>query len=129
VVVTTTVISTGFGMAPARLVEVRAVQTENLRRLHAAGVTLAIGSDSFQTNAVAEVANLQALDVFPTPVLLHLWIDTARATIFPDRRIGRLEPGYEANFLVLGADPSRDLGVAPAVRAIHKAGVDVTPGR
>ena len=90
---------------------------------------MAIGSDSFQTNAVAEVANLQALDVFPTPVLLHLWIDTARATIFPDRRIGRLEPGYEANFLVLGADPSRDLGTPPAVRAIHKAGVDVTPGR
>lgn len=129
VVVTTTVISTGFGMAPARLAEVRALQTENLRRLHAAGVTLAIGSDSFQTNAVAEVANLQALDVFPTPVLLHLWIDTARATIFTDRRIGRLEPGYEANFLVLEADPSRDLGVPPAVRAIHKAGVDVTPGR
>lgn len=69
-------------------------------------MTLAIGSDSYQSNAVAEVANLQAIGAFSAPELLRLWIDTARASIFPDRRIGRLEAGYEANFLVLGTDSS-----------------------
>ena len=37
--------------------------------------------------------------------LLRAWsMDTPR-TIFPDRLVGALEPGYEASFLVLGADP------------------------
>jgi imidazolonepropionase-like amidohydrolase len=128
VVVTTTVVSNSFGMTPARLVEVQALQAENLRRLHTAGVTLAIGSDSYQANAVAEVANLQRIGAFTAPELLRLWIDTGRASIFPDRRIGRLDASYEANFLVLGADPSIDLTTAPLVRAIYKAGRDITPG-
>lgn len=129
VVVTTTVISRTFGMTPERLAQVQALQVENLRRLHAAGVVVAIGSDSYQSNAAAEVVSLHALGAFAAPELLQLWIDTAAATIFPGRRIGRLEPGYEANLLVLTTDPSLDLSRPPAVRQIYKAGLDITPGR
>jgi imidazolonepropionase-like amidohydrolase len=38
-----------------------------------------------------------------------MWaVETPRA-IFPDRRLGHLEAGYEASFLVLDEDPTQSL--------------------
>jgi imidazolonepropionase-like amidohydrolase len=55
--------------------------------------------------------------------LLRAWsIDTPR-TIFPERRLGALRPGYEANFLVLGADPLRD------AENLHRISMRVKAGR
>lgn len=122
IVVTTTVVSTGFNLPAERLAEIQALQRDNLRRLHAAGVPLAIGSDSYRATAQAEAVNLLAIEAFDEAELLRLWIDTPRLSIFPDRAIGRLEPGFEANFAILPGDPAEDFAHARAVQAVYKAG-------
>jgi len=122
VVVTTTVVANPFARTPEALEAVQALQVENLRRLHDAGVPIAIGSDSYQATAALEARNLLDIGAFTGPELLRLWIDTPRVSIFPDRMIGRLEPGYEANFVVLPADPLTDMTQPLPVVAVHKAG-------
>lgn len=122
IVVTTTVVSTGQNATPERLAAIQALQRENLRRLQAAGVRLAIGSDSYTATAQAEAVNLLAIEAFDEAELLRLWIDTPRLSIFPDRAIGRLDPGFEANFILLPGDPAEDFAHARAVQAVYKAG-------
>lgn len=122
VVVTTTGVANGFARTPEALAAVQALQVENLRRLHQAGVVLAIGSDNYQATAAAEVRNLLDIGAFTAPELLRLWIDTPRASIFPDRMIGRFDPGYEADFVVLSADPLADMTQPLPIAAVHKAG-------
>lgn len=125
IVVTTTVISTGLNLPTEQVDRIQALQRENLRRLYAAGVPIAIGSDSFMATAQAEAVNLLAIDAFDEAELLRLWIDTPRLSIFPDRAIGRLEPGFEANFAVLPGDPAEDFAHARAVQAVYKAGAEI----
>ena len=122
VVVTTTVVSRNFPGAPERKAAIRALQVENLRRLHTAGATLAVGSDDFMAGAAGEIANLRELKAFDDATLLRLWIDTPKAAIYPGRRIGRLEPGHEANLVLLDADPSATLDPVKTPRAVFKAG-------
>jgi imidazolonepropionase-like amidohydrolase len=37
-----------------------------------------------------------------------MWCETTAFTIFPNRKIGYLKDGYEANFLVLTGNPLTD---------------------
>jgi hypothetical protein len=94
---------------------VREVQRHNLRLLHQHGVTLAVGSDHADTS-LAEVKNLHSLEVFDNLTLLKLWCESTAAAIFPHRKIGRLEEGYEASFLVVAGNPIDDFN---NVQRIH----------
>ncbi|HNP29185.1 MAG TPA: amidohydrolase family protein [Nitrospirales bacterium] len=85
----------------------RESQVENLRLLHQAGVTIAIGSDHAET-ALAEALHLHQLGVFDNLALLKMWSETTPQTIFPSRKIGRFDEGYEASFLVLQGNPVED---------------------
>ena len=105
VVVTTTHVSTGREYPEADYAVVAERQADGLQRLHAAGVPIAIGSDTFFATASAEAATLRRIGAFDDATLLRLWIDTARLSIFPGRAIGRLAPGYEASFLALACNP------------------------
>jgi imidazolonepropionase-like amidohydrolase len=78
---------------------------ENLRLLREAGVTLAVGSDEPRATSNFEIAYLRGLNLFSNAELLRMWSTNCATTLFPERRLGRLEPGYEASFLVLGSDP------------------------
>lgn len=127
VVVTTTLVSTNLRIPPDRLAPIQALQRENIGRLHDAGVRLAIGSDSYMTTAAAEARNLLAIDALSVPELVRIWIDTPRTSIFPERMIGRLEPGYEANFVLLPGDPAANFDHALAVQAVYKAGDRIWP--
>lgn len=129
VVVTTTVVANGFARSPDALQAVQTLQVENLRRLHDAGVSIAIGSDNYQATAALEAQNLLDIGAFTGPELLRLWIDTPRVSIFPDRMIGRLDPGYEANFVVLSADPLAAMTQPLPVTAVHKAGEAIWTAR
>lgn len=94
---------------PQTLARVRALQQDNLRRLLAAGVPVAIGSDRYDGTARNEIEYLAALQVMTTAQLLHAAVDTTPRLLFPQRRIGRIAEGYEASFLVLEADPLSDV--------------------
>lgn len=97
-----------------RLPEIRAMQRANLRKLKRAGVPILIGTDSFAGAAVDEARYLVALGVLTRREALTALTETTPRFIFPGRRIGRLQSGYEASFLVLDADPSVDLATLPA---------------
>jgi len=80
------------------------IQAKNLQVLHRHGVKLAIGSDHAPTS-LAEAWHLHELGLFDNLTLLKLWCEQTPQAIFPGRRIGRLQEGYEASFLVLKGNP------------------------
>ena len=115
-------------MPTAWIPAMRANQRANLRTLRDAGVTIAIGSDGISgerrfVTARDEVQFLAAQGMLDNLALLRAWsVDTPR-TIFPGRKLGELRDGYEANFLVLGADPLQDAA------NLHRISMRVKAGR
>jgi hypothetical protein len=107
----------------------RALQIHNLSTLHRAGVRVAIGSDTHGQDAVPEAAYTAGLGVFTPAEMLRMWSETTPRLIFPARRIGRLEAGYEASLLVLGCDPLARWACTGDVRLRIKQGqrIDVPP--
>lgn len=105
IVVTTTNVSARRGYPEADYALVANQQVENLKRLLDAGVPIAIGSDSYFETAMSEINTLRKIGAFDDRTLLKLWIDTPRLSIFPERSIGRLNPGYEASFIALECNP------------------------
>ena len=117
IVVVTTASTTerlsGGALGEAWVRGMRENQVANLKTLRAAGVRLAIGSDGIsgeRTFATArdEVRFLAANKMLDNLTLLRMWSQETPRTIFPKRRLGALEPGYEADFLVLAGNPLED---------------------
>jgi len=81
----------------------------NLKLLKQEGVTLAIGSDMYNDNSVGEFEFLYSLKIFSNLDLLKMWCENAAITTFPNRKIGYLLEGYEANFLVLNVNPIENM--------------------
>lgn len=104
VVVTTTLSHRPTG----HIKDIDEVHRHNLTLLHRAGVKLAIGTDDNNRTVLDEAANLYRLRVFDNLTLLKLFVEVTPQTIFPTRKIGRLENGYEANFLALDGNPLED---------------------
>ncbi len=98
------------------------VLRDNLQLLQRAGVSLLIGSDHAETS-LAEVQHLRTLRLFDNRTLLKMWCEATPAAIFPGRRIGRFEEGYEASFLALTGNPLEDFEQVRAIRRRFKQGV------
>jgi len=77
----------------------------NLTTLKNAGVTIALGSDAYEKNSLIELSYLRDLGVFTELELLKMLCENTPRSIFPGRKIGKLEEGYEASFIVLGKNP------------------------
>jgi len=122
IVVATTNVSRGREYSDDDLKIVTDRQADNLRRMKAAGVPIAVGSDSYFQTAWNEIQSLKDLDVFTDDELLALWFRTPALSIFPGRAIGALEPGYEASFLALDCDPSSNIACANEIRYRVKNG-------
>jgi hypothetical protein len=105
------------------------IQLHNLRVLRRNGVSIAVGSDTYGSTATPEAAYMAGLGVFTPAELLHMWTETTPAAIFPDRRIGRLAPGYEASLPVLECDPLARWACTGQIRTRIKQGmrIDVPP--
>jgi imidazolonepropionase-like amidohydrolase len=90
------------------------IHAHNLALLKKHGVRLAIGSDSYRGTSLQEAAYLQSTGLFTPAEVLRIAAETTPRVIFPQRRIGRLEEGWEASFLVIAGDPiARPLFAAP----------------
>jgi hypothetical protein len=98
------------------------LQRRNIALLLRHGVRFAVGSDRFGQTARGEFDALRALGLWDNLGLLKMWSETTARSIFPTRRIGRLEPGYEASFLVLGRDPIKDIEALRDIRLRVKQG-------
>lgn len=100
----------------------RELVAHNLRVLSDNGVRIAIGSDSYERTSQHEAVALSTIDVFSNLELLRMWAETTPQAIFPHRRIGKLEEGWEANFLVLEADPTESFENVTRIRLRVKQG-------
>ena len=99
------------------------ITLQNLRLLHDEGVTLLVGSDAAPgAGTVNEIEFLQSTGIFSNLELLKMWAETTPMTIFPQRKIGRLEDGYEASFLVLDMNPIRESKALGKIRMRVKQG-------
>ena len=121
-VVTTTYVSTDEIKNPEELKKAQAIQIHNLRLLHDAGVKLAIGPDVYGVTSQAEAMNLYHLQVFDNLTLLKMWSEATPEVIFPHRKIGRLQEGYEASFLVLDGNPLERFTYVQNIRMRVKQG-------
>lgn len=90
---------------PAHRERAQALQRDNIRALMQQGVRLVVGSDSYGRTARGEFYAMRDLGLWTNAELLKTWAEYTPQSIFPDRKIGRLESGYEASLLVLGCDP------------------------
>ncbi len=98
-----------------------ALQSDNIRRLMDAGVPVYIGTDRWQAMASEEVRYLIEIGAMSPPEAFTAWIETSRF-IFPDRQIGRIEPGFEADVLVFASDPSVSFEAMGGIERRMKAG-------
>jgi imidazolonepropionase-like amidohydrolase len=94
----------------------------NLSVLQQSGVRIAVGSDEYDDTSVGEALYLATLGVLDRAALLRSWSETTPLAIFPNRRLGRLTPGYEASFLVLVGDPLMDFTHVTRIRLAVKQG-------
>lgn len=94
----------------------------NLKLLHDHGVVLAIGSDTPQDSSRNEVEYLRGLGIFDDLTLLTMWSKTTPQSIFPGRKIGAFQEGYEASFLALEGNPMEDWKNTAKIRIRFKQG-------
>lgn len=87
---------------------VHSLQAENIRRLREAGIPVLIGTDRWNEISFDEVRHLVTIGAMSPADAFAAWIDTGRA-IFPDRQIGAIAPGYEADLLVFSQNPAESL--------------------
>jgi imidazolonepropionase-like amidohydrolase len=90
--------------------------------LEAAGVQVLIGSDGGGPDLLDEARYLASLDVMSETEIFALLTTLTPRVLFPDRRIGHLRDGWEASFLVLEGDPTRDLGYLGEPSVVVKQG-------
>jgi hypothetical protein len=98
-------------------------QPANLKLLRDHGVKLAIGTDKPSDTSHREIEYLRRLGVFDDLTLLKMWTETTPQTIFPDRKIGALEDGYEATFLGLEGNPLENWNNTRRIRVRFKQGL------
>lgn len=125
VVVTTTLSHRPTG----HVQDIDEVHRHNLKLLQQAKVRLAAGTDDNNRTVLDEAGNLYRLRVFDNLTLLKLLVEVTPKTIFPSRKIGRLESGYEASFLALDGNPLEDFASLKKVAMRIKKGhlLEITP--
>lgn len=93
----------------------------NLTLLKRAGVNVILGVDNDPT-IVDEALAVAHLGVYTNAELLRMLTEATPRAIFPARKIGRLENGFEASLLALDANPLDDLAALRRVSVRVKQG-------
>jgi hypothetical protein len=94
----------------------------NLSQLQKHDVTIVLGSDWYGATGWHEMEAMRALGFWSDLELLTMWAVDTPQSIFPNRRIGRLEDGYEASFLVLRDDPTLSIDALKGIELRVKQG-------
>jgi imidazolonepropionase-like amidohydrolase len=99
------------------------VAQENLKRLHDAGGVVVLGTD--QSLGAAVHRELELLVDGGIPPLEAIGIATRNGAVFlgRERDLGTIEEGKLADFVLLDADPTKDIDNAKKIHAVIKAGV------
>lgn len=103
--------------------QVQTFQVESLMRLVNAGANVVMGSDDTQRTIRTELNYWFQLGKVSYPAIIKILCDNTPRAIFPDRKVGRIEKGYEASFIVLDSDPFENLLKLRAIKMKVKKGV------
>ena len=97
---------------------------ENLRALHAAGVPIALGTDmwAFPGLGVSIEMDLYVRAGLTPLDAIRAATQTAARSLGIEKDRGTLEPGKRADFLVLSADPVRDIRNVRAILQVYRNG-------
>lgn len=97
---------------------------ENLRRLHAAGVPIALGTDmwAFPGLGVSIEMDIYVRSGITPLEAIHAATQTAARSLGIDKDRGTLEPGKRADFLILFDDPLRDVKNVRRLQEVWKSG-------
>lgn len=103
---------------------------ENLRRLHGAGVPIALGTDmwAFPGLGVSIEMDLYVKAGLSPLEAIQAATQTSARSLAIEANRGTLEPGKQADFLVLLADPLQDVRNTRKISDIYKNGERVGPG-
>ncbi|HEU5134988.1 MAG TPA: amidohydrolase family protein [Steroidobacteraceae bacterium] len=93
------------------------------RLLHEAGVPMMIGTDAGGGSFYARELELHVQAGIPEWEVLRLATSKTAALLGMGDRIGRLEPGFEADLVVLDADPLANIGNAAQVHGVLNNGL------
>ena len=98
------------------------VAQENLRKIHAAGGILALGTD--QTSGAAVHREMELLVDAGIAPLDVIHIATLNGAIFlgKENRLGSIEEGKLADMVLLNADPTEDINNAKSIHTVIKNG-------
>jgi imidazolonepropionase-like amidohydrolase len=108
--------------------EGREVMAANLKRVKAAGIPIAMGTDAGNPltlhgpSVYAEMEAMQAAGMTPMEVLVAATRNGARA-MGADKETGTLERGKAADLIVVAADPTKDVANLRKLRWVMRAGV------
>lgn len=108
--------------------EERKFMAANLKRVAAAGIPIAMGTDAGNPltlhgpSVYAEMEAMQAAGMTPMEVLVASTRNGARA-MGAEKETGTLERGKSADLLVVGADPTKDVANLRKLRWVMRAGV------
>ena len=84
---------------------VQAFHSGTLKRLFENNVNVVLGSNDSQRTGRAELNYWHMLGSLNTSSTLKVLVETTPRAIFPKRKIGKIEDGYEASFIVLSDNP------------------------
>jgi imidazolonepropionase-like amidohydrolase len=104
--------------------EAFAIQARNLVRLHAAGVTIAFGTDGGSPWAVhQELEDMVRAGMTPGDVIVAATANSAALMDMPD--MGTISAGKSADFVVLDANPLDDITDTRRISDVYLRGVRV----
>jgi hypothetical protein len=90
---------------PQQFAKTLAYEKQAMQWLYNAKVPLCIGGDYYGKTAIVEIDYVLKHKIFTPQQLLHIYCTQTPQHIFPRRKIGLLNEGYEASFLVLNQNP------------------------
>ena len=112
----------------ARVAAGTPVMADNLKRVLAAGIPIAMGTDAGNpltlhgVSVYAEMEAMEAAGMSPTQVLVAATRTAALAMGNAGRDLGTVEAGKAADLVVVGADPTADIAAMRKVRLVIRAG-------
>jgi len=104
------------------------IMAANLKRVAGAGIPIAMGTDAGNPmtlhgpSVYAEMESMQAAGLTPMQVLVAS-TRVAAATMGIGDRTGTVEKGKDADLVLLGADPTSDIGAFREVKFVVRGGV------
>lgn len=93
-----------------------------LKRMKKANIPIGIGADSYGSSVMPEIDALIKNKVYSNRELIEIYSRSTPQLIFPTRKIGEIKEGYEASFLVLKANPLKN------IQSIKNTGLKVKQG-